>query len=144
MEKFNSKYFTYFEMTYSATASRLKINNTPGEEEAENLKQLMLVLDDIRGGWGGPIHVNSGYRCPDLNRAVGGSKSSVHMRGFAADLYPWNNNFKGFVNYIKSWAKEHDFDQILIEKNSHGGRWIHIGLYSNSGKQRHQVKNLEV
>lgn len=144
MEKFRSKYFTSWEMTYSATARKLGIDNTPNEEEIENLKELMVVLDDIREGWKGAIHINSGFRCKRLNTAVGGSKTSAHMTGFAADLYPWNKQFTKFVEYMKKWAETHDFDQILIERNSRGGRWLHIGLYSNSGKQRHQVKNLNV
>lgn len=144
MEKFRSKYFTSEEMTYSSTAKIRKIDNTPTEEHVANLKELMVVLDSIREGWGSPVHVNSGYRCEKLNAAVGGSKTSVHKIGFAADLYPWNNKFAAFVEYMKEWAKTHDFDQLLIETNSHGGRWLHIGLYSNAGKQRHQIKNMTV
>lgn len=144
MEKFKTKYFTSDEMIYSSTAKIRKIDNTPTEEHAANLKELMLTLDDIREGWRGAIHVNSGYRCEELNQAVGGSKTSVHKIGFAADLYPWNNKFAAFVEYMKVWAQTHDFDQILIETNSHGGRWVHIGLYSNSGKQRRQIKNMNV
>lgn len=144
MEKFRSKYFTSFELTYSSTASRLKIDNTPNEEQCEHLKELMAVLDTIREGWGGPLHVNSGFRCEKLNQAVGGSKTSVHKIGFACDLYPWNNRFAAFVEYMKKWAETHDFDQLLIERNSRGGVWIHVGLFSNSGKQRHQIKNMNV
>ena len=144
MEQFRTKYFTSQEMTYSTTANRLGIKNEPTPEHIANLKELMEVLDEIRAGWGGPLHVNSGYRCEKLNTVVGGSKTSVHMIGYAADLYPWNNNFKAFVEYMKKWAAEHDFDQLLIEKNSGGGRWVHIGLYNNSHKQRHQIKNMEV
>lgn len=144
MEKFRSKYFTSFEMTYSATANRLGIDNTPSAEVCEHLKELMTVLDGIREGWGGAIHVNSGFRCEMLNTAVGGSKTSVHKIGYAADLYPWNNKFDAFVQYMKEWAKVHDFDQLLIERNSSGGRWLHIGLYNNAGKQRKQVKNMKV
>lgn len=139
-----SKYFTMYEMTYSDTAYKLKLDNTPDEESEQNLIQLMEVLDDIREKWGGPIRVTSGFRAPQVNAAVGGSKTSAHLRGFAADLRPYNNKFKDFQTFIKNWAKTGDYDQILLERNSQGMEWVHIGLFNSKNQQRHQVKNLEV
>ena len=144
MEKFRTKYFSSDEMIYSSTARKLGIDNTPSEEVCEHLKELMLVLDEIRAGWGSPIHVNSGFRCDRLNTAVGGSKTSVHKIGYAADLYPWNNRISKFIDYMLEWAKTHDFDQLILEENSKGSRWVHIGLYNNKHGQRKQIKNMKV
>ena len=144
MEKFKTKYFTSDEMIRSSTARRLGIDNTPSEEVCEHLKELMVVLDEIRAGWCGAIHVNSGFRCEKLNTAVGGSKTSVHKIGYAADLYPWNNKIGKFIDYMLEWAKTHEFDQLILEENSRGGRWVHIGLYNNKHGQRKQIKNMKV
>jgi len=71
------KYFTIKELTTSSTATRLKIDNTPTEEVVNNLESLVNnILDKIREAYGKPITVNSGYRCPKLNTAIGGSKTS--------------------------------------------------------------------
>ena len=80
-------YFTIEELTKSDTATRRGIDNTPTEEVKKNLTTLVdQVLDPLRAAWGAPIVVNSGYRCPALNEAVGGSKTSDHMTGRAADI----------------------------------------------------------
>lgn len=139
---YRSKYFTLNEMIWSDTAYRNRIDNTPGPEELEHLKELMLVLDEIREKWGGPIRITSGYRCPQVNALVGGSKTSAHMRGYAADFKPCNNKLKEFEAFMKEWSKDNKFDQLLLERNSRGGRWIHLGLYNSADKQRHQVKML--
>ena len=81
------KHFTIKELTASATAQRLDIDNTPTAEAVANLQQLVAnVLDPLRETYGRPIYVNSGYRCPALNRAVGGVPSSQHLTGEAADI----------------------------------------------------------
>lgn len=81
------KHFTINELTRSATAQRLGIDNTPPAEALAHLEALVEhVLDPLREAWGGPIHVNSGYRCRAMNKAVGGAAGSQHMRGEAADI----------------------------------------------------------
>lgn len=81
------KHFTINELTRSVTAQRLGIDNTPPAEALAHLEALVEhVLDPLREAWGGPIHVNSGYRCRALNKAVGGAAGSQHMRGEAADI----------------------------------------------------------
>lgn len=81
------KYFTIEELTRSETARVRKIDNTPNEVITEHLKALVdNTLDPLRSLWGNPLHVNSGYRCPQLNKAVGGASNSGHMYGFAADI----------------------------------------------------------
>lgn len=81
------KYFTIAELTRSTTAQLRGIDNTPSQQVIENLTALVEnVLDPLREAWGAPIHVNSGYRCPALNKAVGGVPASQHMAGEAADI----------------------------------------------------------
>ena len=144
MTKIKSKYFTLDELTYSATADIYDIDNNPNDEIIENLIELMNVLDTIRELWGKPIRVLSGYRCKELNSAVGGSKTSAHLNGFAADIKPFNNDMESFIQVVKEWAKTNDFDQILIENNSLGGHWLHFGYKSPKGEFRYQIKKLKV
>lgn len=81
------KWFKLDEFVRSNTAKAKKIDNTPNEVIIEHLKALVdNTLDPLREKWGKPIHVNSGYRCPALNKAVGGATNSGHMYGFAADI----------------------------------------------------------
>ena len=82
-----SKNFSYDELVYSATAERLKLDNTPNEKEIEFLRKLANeVLQPIRDKWGRPIVVTSGFRSEKVNNAVGGVKNSQHRLGQAADL----------------------------------------------------------
>ena len=81
------KFFTIAELCKSTTADRLGINNRCRQEHVTALTALVdNVLDPLRTWWGKPITVNSGYRCPELNAAVKGSKTSQHMSGQAADI----------------------------------------------------------
>lgn len=82
------KYFTISELTHSTKAKELHIDNTPfSYEVVDNLTNLTNnLLDPIREMWGKPLHVNSGYRCPALNKAVGGKPTSQHLKGEAADI----------------------------------------------------------
>ena len=97
------KYFTINELCWSETASKYKIKNTPTEEIKEHLSELVEnVLDPLREAWGGPIIVSSGYRFPELNQKVGGSKTSSHMSGYAVDLVPENGEIERFFNFVKN------------------------------------------
>ena len=81
------KYFTISELTRSTTATKLGIINTPNTIQRERLMALVdCTLDPLRELWGKPLTVNSGFRCPELNKAVGGATSSSHMQGMAADI----------------------------------------------------------
>lgn len=81
------KYFTIAELSHSATAAQHHIDNSPPSAAVSALKTLTeLVLDPLREAWGRPIYVNSGYRCPELNRMVGGATHSQHLLGQAADV----------------------------------------------------------
>lgn len=86
------KHFTMQELASSATAERKGIDNTPDQKAAAALTVLVAnVLDPLRDAWGKPIVVNSGYRCPKLNRAVGGVARSQHTKGEAADIRTLSN-----------------------------------------------------
>lgn len=123
-----AEFFTKSELTRSDTARIRRIDNTPTPEASAALDALMWnVLDPIRRMWGRPIIVNSGYRCPKLNAAVGGSATSQHMKGEAADITagdPTKN--KELFDMIKRSAIP--FDQLIDEK---GYRWIHVSYRPN-------------
>ena len=81
------KYFKLTELTHSITAKAHAIDNTPTAEAVPLMVDLIdKVLDPVRERWGVPIYVNSGYRCPELNKLVGGAPNSYHLRGMAADI----------------------------------------------------------
>ena len=104
------KYFRLSEFTRSATAQRLGIENIPSEEAVKNLSHLVWnVLDPLRERWGSPIIVNSGYRCPLLNRKVGGVPTSYHMKGQAADIRAKNLRNGDLYALIKRMYMEGKF-----------------------------------
>ena len=117
------KHFTIKELCRSDTARRLGIDNTPPASAVKALHELVdHVLDPLREAWGGPIHVNSGYRCHELNRLVGGTPYSQHQRGEAADITvgsPTRN--RRLLALIK--RLDLPVDQCIDEK---GCRWIHV------------------
>lgn len=134
------KYFTIEELCYSDTAKKYKIDNTPTEEIIENLTELTNeFLDKLRENWGSPILVSSGYRCEELNKKVGGSKTSAHVKGYAVDLVPANGDIDGLVECAIELSKTLNFDQII---NEHSGKshWLHIGYKNLKGLQRKQIK----
>lgn len=117
------KHFTIKELTASATAQRLNIDNTPTAEAVANLQQLVAnVLDPLRETYGRPIYVNSGYRCPALNRAVGGVPSSQHLTGEAADITAGNNREnRRLLGLIKKMKLP--VDQVIDEQDC---TWLHV------------------
>lgn len=117
------KHFTIKELTASATAQRLDIDNTPTAEAVANLQQLVdNVLDPLRETYGRPIYVNSGYRCPALNRAVGGVPSSQHLTGEAADITAGNNREnRRLLGLIKKMKLP--VDQVIDEQDC---TWLHV------------------
>ena len=132
-----SKYFTLQEMLRSETALRKKIDNSPSFEIVRNLERLAEFLDQLREAWGSGIRVSSGYRCPQLNLAVGGVTNSAHQYGNAVDMVPVNGKQAEFEAFLKKWLKGRKFDQCIWETSkSSGGRWVHFSLFSNQGLQR--------
>ena len=140
-----SKFFSVRELTASATARKYGIDNTPQDAEIiEHIEELIELMDGIRSAWGSAIIVTSGYRCPELNKKVGGAKTSAHLTGYAVDCVPANNKKKEFFEFCKEYLKSRDFDELIFERNSKGAIWIHIALKSIDGKQRKKIKTLEV
>ena len=117
------KHFTINELTRSATAQRLGIDNTPPAEALAHLEALVEhVLDPLREAWGGPIHVNSGYRCRALNKAVGGAAGSQHMRGEAADITV-GSRLDNARLYRLLQQLDLSVDQAINERDF---AWIHV------------------
>ena len=102
------KYFKKEELSHSDTAVSLGIDNTPSKEHVANLERLVAhVLDPLRESWGGPICVSSGYRCPMLNKKVGGVEGSYHTRGMAADIYDPKGLTEGLFWRLRELYCEH-------------------------------------
>jgi hypothetical protein len=119
------KYFSIKELCKSSTAKKLNIDNTPSAEIEKNLTVLIEeCLDPIREKFGRPIMVTSGYRCPQLNAACGGSSTSEHKTGFAADIDTSDN--------LRLWevitSGDFKWTQLINEYPDENGKpsWIHI------------------
>lgn len=127
-------YFTINELCYSATAQANGINNTPNATQRNALTALVdTVLDPLRRAWGKPILVNSGYRCPALNKTVGGVASSQHLRGEAADITTGSPQSNKQL-YDLAISLRLPIDQLIGER---GYTWLHIS-HKASGYNRHQ------
>lgn len=140
-EGYLSPHFTLAELIYSDTAQSLGIDNTPTPEAVEQLEQLALVtLEGIRMICGGAtMTITSGYRCPDLNAAVGGVGDSAHLYGCAADfVMPSVGNPTELVAMIKPYLAELQIDQLIDECSSQGDRWVHVGRAVPPNVPRHQ------
>lgn len=135
-----SKNFTLEELRDSVTAKRLGIINAPGVDEVCAMCALVHhILQPLRTAMGEPIKIGSGYRCPQLNKAVGGASNSQHMRGEAADLCIDGDIAKGKRWF--QWIKSHcEFDQLILEHNSKGSYWVHVSFRAD-GQNRKQVIN---
>jgi hypothetical protein len=129
--------FSLSEMTKSETALRQGLDNTPGEEEIENLRKLAEnVLQPIRDAYGRGVKVNSGFRHPDVNAAVGGSRTSDHCRGQAADI-----EIPGVANAeLAQWISENlEFRQLILEFYTPGvpdSGWVHVSYVEGDNKKQ--------
>lgn len=114
-------HFTVAELTRSSTATRLHIDNTPPPEAVAHMERLIAeVLDPARDRLGSPIRVNSGFRCQELNRAVGGAPRSYHLQGRAADLTTGTREGNRMLFEILRTLPHRE---LIWEK---GGVWIHV------------------
>lgn len=134
------KYFSIRELIHSDTAKRLNIDNTPGIIEENNIKRLIdEILDPIREEYGSPIRISSGYRCKRLNSLVGGSNTSQHMKGEAADLIPVDGDTRRLFDVIRKMINEGKIKtgQLIWEYGTQTKpKWVHISL---PGKSINQV-----
>lgn len=143
--------FTLAEFTRSQTASRLGIDNHPSDAVVRNLLSLCRnLLQPLRELVGRPLIVTSGYRCPALNRAVGGVAHSQHLVGEAADLRlptltlhradgtpysaPDLDQARRWMDLVGSHLH---FDQLILEHDRSGAYWLHLSY--RQGRNRHQV-----
>ena len=127
--------FTLAELTVSETAERHGIDNTPTPEHLENLQRLAEFLETVKAALGGkPVMINSAYRGPAVNEKVGGSKSSQHMVGCAADLRIPGLNPDQVCRAII--AADLPFDQLIREfydPAKAAGGWTHVSVTNTPG-----------
>ena len=131
------KHFTIQELTRSATATRLHIDNTPDAAVVRCLELLVdNILDPLRERYGLPIYVTSGYRCRLLNDAVGGADNSQHMLGQAADITAGSpDENRRLYNLIRQMRLP--FDQLIDEQ---GMQWIHVSYGPRHRRQAFAIK----
>ena len=129
------QYFTLEELTRSQTAKEKGIDNTPTDEQIKNLVQLVEhVLDPLRTAYGKPINVTSGFRCKELNKAIGGSETSQHTKGEAADIVPKERkDLKSLFRLILT--ENLPFDHLIFERCT----WIHVSMRGNKQFQRGEI-----
>lgn len=125
-----SPHFTLEEFTVSQTAARKGLNNTPSEDIVKVLTNTANQMEAVRKLLGAPITINSGYRSPEVNKAVGGARNSQHMTGEAVDfIAPGFGSVSAIVERIKSSGLV--FDQLIDEY----GSWVHISFSEKPRKQ---------
>jgi len=133
-----SNHISYKEATYSRTATRLDIENKPNEKQ---MQSMCLIADEVfeplRMYVGGPIKINSFFRAPKLNKAIGGSTKSQHCHGQAIDLDDTYGRATNAEMY--NFIKEHlDFDQMIWEfGDDDNPDWVHIS-YVSADKNRNR------
>ena len=126
-----SEHVSYKEGVYSMTATRRGIDNVPNDEQLSNMELIAeKIFEPLRKYVGGPIKINSFFRCPKLNKAIGGSKTSQHCKGLAMDI---DDTFgvvanSDMYNYIKNNL---DFDQLIWEfGDDDNPNWVHVSYVS--------------
>ena len=117
-----SPHFTLAELTASQTAVRLGIDNTAPPHVVGNLARLAGALERVRAALGSPVHINSGYRSPQLNAHIGGSKTSAHMDGRAADFV-----CPGFGS-PRAVCQELILAGVPFDKLIYEGTWVHYQI----------------
>ena len=136
-----SKHISYKEATFSQTATRKEIDNTPSADVLERMKAVAEnVFEPLRAYVGGPIKINSFYRSINLNVAIGGAKSSQHTRGEAIDIDDTFGHMsnKDMFAFIKD---ELDFDQLIWEfGDDENPAWIHVSYMSPKNNRRRMLK----
>ena len=129
--------FSLAEMTRSDTAVRLGLSNEPNQEQVTNMQALAHnVLQKVRDHFGKSVRVNSGFRHPDVNTKVAGSKTSDHCKGMAADI-----EISGVPNAdLAQWIVDHcDFRQVILEFYTQGipdSGWVHVSYNPEDNKKQ--------
>ena len=141
-----SDHFTLGELTKTNT----KIKNVPNEAQVENLKRLCGWLEQLRRrptpspsllreGSEEPIIINSGYRSPEVNKAVGGVATSNHLTGCAVDIHV--TGLEQLIHYAStlldiSDERQEDFDELLLERSPKGTYWLHFAVRPSGNRRK--------
>lgn len=128
-------HFTLEELVFSSTAARHGLGNTPDEAEVANLQRLCeVLLEPARALLGGqPFHIDSGFRCRELNALVKGKSNSAHLDGRAADIIPQGLDLREAFDRLR--ASDLPFDQIIFECAA----WIHLAVARPGETPRRQA-----
>lgn len=142
-----SENFSFAEFENTQYADLRIANVITSVEVRDNIIELVHnILQPLRAVYGKPLTITSGYRCPELNKRVGGSPTSAHLKGLAADIVPdsctTQEERRAFISWAIAYLKNNGFkfDQLIEEHNSKGVYWLHIGWKNLKGEQRQQVK----
>jgi len=136
-----SKHISDKEGVYSTTAMRRGLDNTPDKEQLSNMKLLAeKVFEPLREWVGGPIRINSFFRGPELNKAIGGSSKSQHCKGQAVDIDDGGCN-KTNAQMYKHIKDELEFDQMIWEfGDDKNPNWVHISYVSEDANRNRCLK----
>lgn len=126
-----SEHFTEADLIHSDRAVALGIDNTPTIDIREQLEFTMAGLERVRAHLGFDLKINSGYRCPALNKAVGGSEKSQHMKGEAVDFTCPQFTVLETCNFLSRWRFSLGIDQLIFENT-----WVHVSFTLSP---RHEV-----
>ena len=136
-----SEHVSYKEGTFSITATRLGVDNTPNDEQLDNMELVAKeVFEPLRKWVGGPIKINSFFRGSELNKAIGGARKSQHMKGQAMDI---DDNYGHATNAeMYHWIKENlDFDQLIWEfGDDDNPNWLHVSYVSKEDNRNRCLK----
>lgn len=133
---------TLEELIHSTTAHRLGIDNAPSASVLIQLKRLAAMIELVRAELGHvPILISSGYRCPALNKAVGGAKQSAHVAGRAVDFTAPRFGTP-FLICQRIAQSALPFDQLIVE-NKNGTTWVHLGIAEEKSTPRRQVLTID-
>ena len=136
-----SKHISDREGVYSTTATRRGIDNTPDKEHLDNMKLLAeKIFEPLRKWVGGPIRINSFYRGPELNKAIGGSSKSQHCKGQAMDID--DNGCHKTNAEMYAWIKDNvEFDQMIWEfGDDDNPNWVHVSYVSSEENRNRCLK----
>ena len=122
--------FMLSEFIKSNTAKAKGIANVPDAKIVENLKGLALAMEPVKGVFGDKLTINSGYRCPPLNTAIGGNSQSAHCQGFAVDFVVAGMDATAIMRWLKANYPA-PWDQAIDEPG-----WFHLGYRSPDGKRQ--------
>ena len=130
-----SEHFSLRELTKTNTG----IDNVPNEEQVNNLKRVCQWLERLRSKRNEPIIINSGYRSPQVNKAVGGAANSNHLTGCAVDIrVAGMEQLLRYAVILLDIADEgrEDFDELLMERNAKGNYWLHFAVRPEGNRRK--------